>query len=123
MSSKFKERGYYFYPHLAAAQAEKNKTDDGKAKIRAWKATPSGQRSMRSAKMKNRYGITLEQYELMLASQSGACAICKSFTELVIDHNHETNEVRGLLCRPCNFAIGALREDKDIMLAAIEYIS
>ncbi|WP_130418421.1 endonuclease VII domain-containing protein [Edaphobacter modestus] len=53
-------------------------------------------------------GITAEQYEKMLADQNGRCAICKTSKfggmgkRLHLDHNHETNEVRGLICSGCN---------------------
>ena len=63
---------------------------------------------MRIYDLKRRYNITLEQYHLMVINQSGKCAICrKEFTQTpCIDHCHETNKVRGLLCRWCNFGVG-----------------
>lgn len=72
------------------------------------------------------YGITLEQYEYLLDLQGGQCAICGSKENggvaLGVDHDHETGVVRGLLCDPCNIAIGALREDPVLLMAAIEYV-
>lgn len=78
--------------------------------------------------LKHRYGITLEQYEDMYTNQNGKCSICKKDRHLggtkglVVDHNHKTMEVRGLLCRNCNSAIGQLYECKDILNEAIKYL-
>ncbi|MGH7974898.1 MAG: endonuclease domain-containing protein [bacterium] len=48
------------------------------------------------------YGITLIQYNDMVRRQNGKCLICDGFKKLVIDHNHVTGKVRGLICRACN---------------------
>jgi hypothetical protein len=78
--------------------------------------------------LKYRYGITLEEYEGMYYNQNGKCAICKKDYQLggskglFVDHDHETMEVRGLLCRNCNSAIGQLRECKHILTEAIKYL-
>ena len=76
------------------------------------------------------YGITSDQYEEMKERQKGLCAICGSEAvvrkdsdgELVVDHDHETGEVRGLLCTLCNTGLGAFRDSPPLMLAAIEYL-
>lgn len=80
------------------------------------------------SRIKGMYGITEEQYSEMFIEQEGKCGIC--FTSLIyrdktthIDHNHDTGEVRGLLCHWCNTAIGLLREDTEIMKNAIEYMT
>lgn len=66
--------------------------------------------------LKSTYGITLEQYDKMLENQKGVCLICgnlpsehgksKQSKVLHIDHDHESGEVRGLLCSRCNGALG-----------------
>ena len=56
-----------------------------------------------------KYGITLGQYDEMLEEQGGVCLICKTHPEyrrLDVDHDHDTGEVRGLVCSACNFRIG-----------------
>src|SRR3990167_6343729 len=56
--------------------------------------------------IKTRFGITIDEYNLMLKNQKGGCAICgmkhNHKRRFCIDHNHTTNEVRGLLCNGCN---------------------
>lgn len=78
-------------------------------------------------KLKRAYGISYQEYLQMLDAQEGKCAICgtedtgkrKAFA---VDHCHSCGEVRGLLCAPCNTAIGSLREDLDIMQRAMDYV-
>lgn len=73
----------------------------------------------------NTYGITPEQYEAMLAEQGGVCAICRRKDKgrnLAVDHDHETGQVRGLLCQACNRAIGQLGEDPDRLDTAVSYL-
>jgi hypothetical protein len=71
---------------------------------------------------KERYGISLVEYQAMLDKQKNRCAICDIEEKLVVDHNHKTNEVRGLLCHGCNCAIGLLKDDSTILQNAITYL-
>lgn len=84
--------------------------------------------SRRNYRLKKVYGISHNGYENILASQGGLCAICKSDDPKAmgffhIDHNHSTGVIRGLLCGPCNQAIGLFRESPKILAAASNYIS
>ena len=72
--------------------------------------------------LKHKYGLTLEEYQDLLKSQENKCAICKREKLLCVDHNHETGNVRGLLCHLCNRAIGMLMENINILENAIKYI-
>ena len=59
--------------------------------------------------LKKLYGLTLESFDEMLKAQGGVCAICKQTDKtgkFLVDHDHETGKVRGLLCRRCNHIIG-----------------
>lgn len=72
--------------------------------------------------LKGRYNLTLEEYNNKLQEQNGACQICKRTNiNLVVDHNHSTGDVRGLLCSRCNLAFGALEENLDILQSMINY--
>lgn len=82
----------------------------------------------RDRNMYKRYGITIEEYGQLFYTQEGNCKICKrSHKEfargLVIDHNHMTGKVRGLLCDPCNRALGYFRENIATMESAIQYVN
>lgn len=78
-------------------------------------------------KLKYGYGITVEQYDEMLATQNGVCAICfesnPDGSRLAVDHNHTTRVIRGLLCARCNKGVGLLRERSDLLTNAMLYLS
>jgi 5-methylcytosine-specific restriction endonuclease McrA len=82
---------------------------------------------IREGHLKRTFGITLEDFEAMLAAQGGGCAICgrpaPEGTSLHVDHDHETGVVRGLLCFTCNGALGMLTENEDHLLRAADYVS
>jgi len=67
-----------------------------------------------------RYGITEAEVEA-LRSQ-GECEVCGGAEGLSIDHDHETGQVRGLLCRGCNLALGHVDDDVDRLQKLIEYL-
>ncbi|NBU34381.1 hypothetical protein EBS40_07195 [bacterium] len=75
----------------------------------------------RAKHLERTYGITLEQYDELLESQGGVCAICRemcvSGRRLCVDHDHDTGKVRGLLCGRCNFGIGSLRTIKNLAMS------
>lgn len=84
-------------------------------------------RQERNTDLKRKYGITLVEYEQMLADQDYKCAICQrpagyDGIELAVDHDHETGEVRGLLCAKCNPMIGYADDSPSILEAAIAYL-
>lgn len=64
------------------------------------------------------YDITLEEY----LNMPHACEVCSSTHRLSIDHDHETGNVRGLLCHGCNIAIGSVYENKETLLKLIKYL-
>jgi hypothetical protein len=70
------------------------------------------------------YGLSPQDYDAMLAEQGGVCAICKTRPDkpLFVDHSHATGKVRGLLCRPCNFSLGFMRDDPRLTAAATKYL-
>lgn len=76
------------------------------ANAKAWK---DRNRERYSSQQRNRtlertFGITSEEYDIILANQNGVCAICEipSTRRLHVDHDHDSGKVRGLLCARCN---------------------
>lgn len=70
------------------------------------------------------YGLTEETYNDLLVDQNYCCKICnkKPDYNLYVDHNHETGQVRGLLCLQCNTALGNFYDDIGLLQKAIEYL-
>jgi hypothetical protein len=72
------------------------------------------------------YALSEKEYELMLDEQAGVCAICKrenpSGERLSVDHDHTTNDVRGLLCRKCNAALGQVDDSVEILMEMAAYL-
>lgn len=73
-----------------------------------------------------KFGITLKQYHEMSEAQGGVCAICRKANSdgrlFAVDHDHKTQEVRGLLCGNCNRGIGNLHDSIEVLQAAISYL-
>jgi len=86
-------------------------------------------RSLRGYNMKRLYGVSIEQFNEMLANQNGVCKICgdtpkmktRQSSRLHIDHCHKTGKVRGLLCVRCNHMIGYL-ELGDLTTKGMAYL-
>lgn len=99
------------------------------AQAAEWKAKnpEKAKQRDRASKLKAKYGITIEQYDQMLAEQNGGCAICaKPGDPLHVDHDHETGKVRALLCLPCNGSVAWIerirRADDEWVAAAHAYL-
>ena len=107
------------------------------ANAAAWaKANPERVRATRRARypliraktrdqhLQRTFGITLDQYDELLAAQGGACAICgeapKPGESFHVDHLGD--DIRGILCVRCNNALGQLRESDEIAARAVDYL-
>ncbi len=76
-----------------------------------------------------RYGITLEEAEILAHENCNLCAICQTLptgrgasNKLHVDHCHASGMVRSMLCYGCNTGLGHFKENVTIMLSAIEYL-
>ena len=106
-------------------QAEHRKRiADNIEKMRIYRQSDEAQRYI----CEKKHGITLDRYNDLFAQQKGKCAICGTHESqlskkgLAIDHDHETNKVRGLLCGNCNRALGFFKDDIKNLKRAIRYI-
>lgn len=75
------------------------------------------------------YGLLPGEYDQLYEAQDGLCGICGPKTgrrgvkrKLSVDHNHETDEVRGLLCMTCNDFLGLIQDDPDIFERGKQYL-
>lgn len=114
-----------------ATQWAKDNPERNRAKHRAaskrWvRANPEKRRCIQ---LRAKYGISLEEYNDILTAQGHVCAICsrsdtgdKWTRNLAVDHDHTTGKVRGLLCSPCNRALGLFTDDIDALQRAIDYL-
>jgi hypothetical protein len=108
-----------------AYQREYRKKNPEKLKaLNARKYVTSGRRCC----LKRLYGISEEDYNQMLANQSGCCAVCHTSDPgtkrnfFCVDHDHVTKAIRGLLCVQCNKGIGNLKDNPIILREAALYL-
>lgn len=79
----------------------------------------------RASRYKQIYDLSAEEHAKLFLAQAGRCAICRRKNKdmtLVVDHDHASGLVRGLLCSSCNTAIGMFQDDPIRMAAAIRYV-
>ena len=89
------------------------------------KRGPEKERAFNRKSALRRYGMTLECFDRLFAEQGNACAICRSTekrTRWVVDHDHQTGAVRGILCSLCNTGLGQFADDCGRLKAAILYL-
>ncbi len=111
---------------MNAYSREYSKTETFKEIQNRYKATEKHKETRWRYWLKLSYNITPEQFNQMMELQGGVCAICRkscrTHARLSIDHNHTTGQVRGLLCRDCNSAIGLLKDSPDLIEKAKQYL-
>lgn len=87
----------------------------------------AAKRSWLASRRLRKFNLDDEAYAELLDGQGGRCAICgndcATGRELAVDHDHETGHVRGLLCMPCNTAIGLMKDDPERLIAAAAYLT
>jgi Recombination endonuclease VII len=98
-------------------------------RVRAWRRKNRARRleKLREIHLRNKFGLTPDEYDRMLVAQGGVCALCDALPtpgiSLHVDHDHGTGEIRGLLCVRCNNALGLFREDPDLLKRAARYVA
>lgn len=90
------------------------------------KVRAQGRINERRRKLK-KYGLTEESFALLWLSQKSKCGICKTpdpgARDWHVDHCHTTGKVRGILCHHCNLMLGNAKDNKSVLLAAINYLN
>lgn len=107
-------------------QWQQENADRVNAYWRERRREPQVKRRERDAYLKRKFGISLAEYDAILAEQGGVCAVCSRpptcGISLHVDHDHDTGRIRGLLCFRCNNALGDLEDDPALLRAAARYL-
>lgn len=87
----------------------------------------------RHQRLATRYGLTADAFEDLLHRQRGGCAICETreSDRWAVDHDHACCDgdstcgkcIRGILCFPCNQALGLLRDSPENLKRALSYLT
>lgn len=81
---------------------------------------------VKERRLQRTYGLTTEAFESMLIGQGSACAICNSSDwgpkGPVIDHDHESGVIRGIICHRCNIGIGMFDDNPKLLQNATMYL-
>ncbi len=91
-----------------------------------YNSTERGRIVSRRKRLKYEYSMTLERFEQMYADQKGCCAICGeavTCNKIHTDHDHRTGEIRGLLCRGCNYMLGNAKDSSETLIRAARYLN
>ena len=122
----------YYHANRERARAKnkewhENNREKAAAKQREWyRRNPEKIKKFSRTTLIRSHGISVDEYDAMLAAQGGKCAICRRecsvAPNLSIDHCHATGGVRGLLCRSCNSGLGFFRDSTDALRKAAEYL-
>jgi hypothetical protein len=78
--------------------------------------------SSRHYHLMQKYGIGAIEVDELIRQQGGACAVCRRREAKQVDHDHDTGEVRGIVCLLCNAAMGAFHDDPHLIRRAIAYV-
>ena len=124
----FNQKEYMKQWHLDNPDYDKQYRLDNKDKInkrgRQWRK--DNPKYVKGFDLRKNYGLSYNEWVGLWYSQDGRCAICDKFFpntfEMCVDHNHDTGEIRGLLCRKCNSALGFFLDNPESLVNATEYI-
>jgi hypothetical protein len=125
---KAKNKEYYTKPERKAYVKAYYSKPEYKINRKIYNAKPEVKRKNKKYSLKQKFGITPKQYNEMFIKQNGCCAICKKpqiefKLALAVDHDHKTNEIRGLLCGNCNRLLGYSKDNEKTLLNAIQYLN
>lgn len=104
----------------------KCKGQERRRQIRLLKTAEERFQDSRRDRLRTKFKLTPQEYDVLLESQGGVCAICKqpnpNETFMPVDHDHVTGKVRGILCPNCNNGLGRFKDDVDRLSNAIDYL-
>jgi hypothetical protein len=85
-------------------------------------ARDKGRNASRKYNYEQRYNAPEEVIDRLMKDKNGNCEICGNETELFVDHCHNSDKYRGLLCRSCNLMLGYARDNMDTLISGAKYL-
>lgn len=126
---------YNQLPEIKERNNAARRTQEHRDRKNEWRRTSPAQqaRMYQYNRVRNlaRFGLTIEDYDRMLAEQNGVCMLCgrppkpegiKAESKLHADHDHATGQHRDLLCSNCNKGLGCFGDDPALLRVAADYI-
>ncbi len=109
--------------HRAWSRKNRDKLTIGQRR----RALTAEHKQMRRAhQLEKLYGISISEFNTILETQNGRCAICGSTTpgknDWAVDHDHVTGLNRGILCHPCNLGLGSFKDNPTVLKNASHYL-
>lgn len=114
--------------NLRATQQRYRATHRDKDKVYSCQYGKSHADAIHARHLKYRHGISGSDYIAILVNQGGVCKICGAtepgnrYRHFLVDHDHATGAIRGLLCSKCNVGLANFREDRSILASAALYL-
>jgi hypothetical protein len=135
LRQKQHSRKWYLKTHEKRLLERREKRKDPKDKAYRKIYNSKNQDKIKKYALKRCFKISIEEYNNLWQKQNGVCALCGNpetvmysngkitkLRALAVDHDHKTGRIRGLLCHFCNVGLGHFKDDKNLLLKAIEYI-
>ena len=105
----------------------KNRTNKGGLQYECKQCHSEPALQRHTAHLRRVFGMSQEEFVLLLEKQNGVCAICqqgcKTGRQLAVDHDHATGDIRGLLCADCNLGLGRFQDDPKLLTKALAYLN
>ena len=114
---------FYAHPTATHGRRPECKRCRNHSEIERRRSSSKARQLARDATQRWRYKLEPLDRAALLAAQDGGCAICQTFAgRMVVDHEHASGRVRGILCDSCNVALGHFRDDPVVLAEAIGYL-
>lgn len=121
-----------FDPHCRQCHRDYRKNNSSEISKRQKEYYKQNKSQFKDYELSKAYGISIDEYNSLLAKQNGVCAICKtpetsknnegSVRNLAVDHDHRSGRVRGLVCMSCNTSLGLFKDNTTFLFNAAQYL-